>query len=82
MITNRYSFSYDSADNDDLPQYPAHVGMSKSVQIDQDASWPMVVREFTQFLSAVYGYDVTEKVFIKIPSWTDEEEYVPLNEYE
>lgn len=82
IISNRYHFSYDSADNEDLPQFPAHTGMSKSVQIDQDAPWPQVLREFTTFLSAIYGYDVTEKTFVQTVDYTGEAEYTSLNNYE
>ncbi len=82
MDTSTYNFHFRSADNEDLPQYPVNSTLTKQIEIDQDAAWPLVLREFTHFLSAIYGYDVSERVFVKGVTYDGEVDYTSVSEYE
>ncbi len=60
-----YSFSYSSHnDNSDI-RYPVSSRSTKDVEVDDSAQWPVILREFTNFLSGLYGYDISKEVFIK-----------------
>lgn len=83
MTTNTYAFSYNSATNEDLPQYPVQTHLNKVVSLDQDATWMMALREFLDFLSCIYGYDIKGKVFLQdFSSWDGEANFVPVSDYE
>ena len=50
-MINNYSFNY--VDKDKAVNY--------AFQVDDDQRHDYVVREFLQFLSSIYGYDLSEK---------------------
>ena len=50
-MINNYLFTYN--DEDKAVQY--------GFKVDDDTNHYYVVREFLQFLSSIYGYDLTEK---------------------
>jgi hypothetical protein len=49
--------------------------VSKYTAVPEDAKWPTVVGKFAEFLSAVYGYDIKDKLVVFIGN-----EYVPLRQ--
>ena len=38
----------------------------KEVTIPEDAKWPSVVAACAEFLSAVYGYDIKDRIIVKV----------------
>jgi hypothetical protein len=59
-MINNYLFTYN--DEDKAIQY--------GFKVDDDTNHYYVVREFVQFLSSIYGYDLTEKYLGNSPSDT------------
>jgi hypothetical protein len=49
--------------------------VTKNTVLHEDAKWPAVVGKFAEFLSAVYGYDIKEKIVVFVGN-----EYVPLKQ--
>lgn len=45
--------------------FPLQTNSQKSITMSDDVAWPAIVREFTNFLSGIYGYDITSKVLIE-----------------
>lgn len=65
-----YSFSYSSSEYPNTGgSYPVRTSASKDVTISDQSAWPVVLREFATFLSGIYGYDITQKVFLKEPNY-------------
>lgn len=50
--------------------------VTKTVTLDESATWGRVVAEFAEFLSAIYGYDIKDKVIVNIGG-----EYVALRQH-
>lgn len=63
---SKYSFSYvDPYNHNNSPDFPLSKEVFTSVLIHDDASITTPIREFVQFLSSIYGWDVSKKVAIK-----------------
>lgn len=56
-MINNYLFTFN--DEDRAVQY--------GFKVDEDTNHYYVAREFLQFLSSIYGYDLTEKYLAKSP---------------
>lgn len=83
--THHYNFEYQSAYEDFAPdQFPVSTRCEKQVIVGQDVAWPIVAREFASFLSSVYGYNISEKLYVKVPGWAGDEdaEFVSIFNYE
>lgn len=55
----------------------------KSVTMSDSATWHHVLREFTNYLSGIYGYDITGQVFVQARHLFDgigEAPFTALNE--
>jgi hypothetical protein len=61
--------------------FPLQTNSQKSITMDDGVAWPAIVREFTNFLSGIYGYDISAKVFVKDLSWDGEETYSSVQDY-
>jgi hypothetical protein len=62
---SRYSFQYSRHDPDNAP-HPEFTESQKTVEFSDDVDpWTPVLYEFCTFLSGIYGYNITEKVFVE-----------------
>lgn len=66
---NKYTFNfrevgYVDEDNFDEASYAygENREVNYSVDVSSDAQWSAVLRNFLNFLSSVYGYDISDKV--------------------
>ncbi len=77
----RYTFSYQQHDPNNSP-YPEFTTTEKTVDFGECADpWTPVLYEFCNFLSGIYGYNITEQVFVSQYSFeSDDKEMVALNE--
>lgn len=78
MSNNLYTFTYDSAYEEDPVGFPLQSSSNKRVVVSDEQPWPVVMREFANFMSGIYGYNITEKLFMKD---FDGEEY-SIQDYE
>lgn len=63
--------------------FPVQTSSQKSITMDDATSWPAVVREFTNFLSGIYGYDISAKVFVQDVAWDGSGvEYTSIQDYQ
>ncbi len=78
-----YIFSYSNhSDNSDI-NYPVSSRATKNIEVDDASPWPVVLREFTNFLSGIYGYDISKEVFIKDQFAQEHEDpHYPVSEFE
>ena len=62
----RYTFAHYVQDQG-MASYPEASESVKTVVFSGDdmEAWPAVLVEFTNFLSGVYGYNISEQVFVK-----------------
>jgi hypothetical protein len=61
----RYAFQYRRHDPDNAP-HPEYTESEKAVEFSDDTDpWTPVLYEFCNFLSGIYGYNITEKVFVE-----------------
>jgi hypothetical protein len=49
--------------------------------MDDGTAWPAIVREFTNFLSGIYGYDISARVFVQDISYDGEKEHISVQDY-
>ena len=65
--TNKYEFFFREEEDKDaeLLGYPASRYIRHCSDIHQDAVWAVPLKEFVAFLSAIYGYDIRQKIIIK-----------------
>lgn len=69
-------------DMENAGTFPVQSSSQKNITMDDGTAWPAVVREFTNFLSGIYGYDISAKVFVQDVSWeTGEAEYSSIQDY-
>jgi len=59
-----YSFRSHNFDEEDSTN-PLSATLSKDIVVTPAASWMMILAEFLEFLGAVYGYDLKERVFVE-----------------
>lgn len=63
--------------------FPVQTSSQKSITMSDDVSWPAIVREFTNFLSGIYGYDISAKVFVQDVDWqTGQADYSSIQDYQ
>lgn len=61
---SKYTFAYYSSE-DCGPEYPNEKGVTTNISFDESTTWDVVHREFLDFLSSVYGYDISKHVDVK-----------------
>lgn len=61
--------------------FPVQASSQKSITMSDDVAWPAIVREFTNFLSGIYGYDISAKVFVKDVDWEGNVDYSSVQDY-
>lgn len=59
-----YTFTYTSSEGESS-SFPLIHNEVKNCAFSDDTPWPVILREFAHFLSGVYGYNITEQVFIQ-----------------
>lgn len=80
--TVTYTFShFTSPDEQPVGSFPVQSSSQKTITMDDCTSWPAVVREFTNFLSGIYGYDISARVFVQDISWDGEDAYTAIQDY-
>ena len=81
--TNTYTFSHGTPiDMENAGSFPIQTSSQKCVTMDDGASWHSIVREFTNFLSGIYGYDISAKVFVRDVDWdSNEAVYTAVQDY-
>lgn len=81
--TVRYSFSYYTPlDMIHAGTFPVQSSSQKNITMDDATAWPAIVREFTNFLSGIYGYDISAKVFVQDINWDSTDvEYTSIQDY-
>lgn len=45
--------------------FPVQTSSQKSITMSDGTAWPAIVREFANFLSGIYGYDIASKLLIE-----------------
>jgi hypothetical protein len=65
--TVTYTFSYSGDIDPESLQYPVHTRANKNITVNDESTWRVPMREFANFLSGIYGYNITEQVFVKSP---------------
>jgi hypothetical protein len=69
-------------DRGEIGGFPLQTSSQKSITMSDETAWPAIVREFTNFLSGIYGYDISAKVFVQDVNWeTGEAEYSSIQDY-
>ena len=63
-MQNTYTFQYHSAFDENSGEYPNQTVASKTISVDDCSAWPTILREFTNFLSGIYGYDISDQVLL------------------
>jgi hypothetical protein len=60
---HNYSFAYYTKDNDDLDgSFAIDDNVMRNLAYGDNVTWPVVLRDFINFLSGIYGYDIGESV--------------------
>lgn len=61
-----YQFQFQSAYDESNADggFPVASNAQKSITVSDDSAWPVIMREFANFLSGIYGYNITEKVLL------------------
>lgn len=78
-----YTFTHQTPmDDDPSGSFPIQTSSQKSITMSDGTGWPAIVREFTNFLSGIYGYNISEQVFVKEHTWDgDESKYESIQDY-
>jgi hypothetical protein len=77
-----YTFTHQTPfDGDQSGTFPVQTSSQKSITMDDGTAWPAIVREFTNFLSGIYGYDISARVFVQDISYDGEKEYSSVQDY-
>ncbi len=64
-FVHNYSFSYSYDDGTEaIDGYPIKKSVLTSITINDTEAWDVPLAEFVDFLSQVYGYDISEKITI------------------
>lgn len=65
-MNSTYIFQYHSRPEDTCEgEYPAAKSVNNSIEFDEAATWDSVLREFLDFLSSIYGYDISKHVDVQ-----------------
>lgn len=66
MSYNTYQFGYSSFfDEDSSGAFPSQTNCTKNITVNDEVAWPVVMREFANFLSSIYGYDISAQLLIE-----------------
>lgn len=78
---SRYVFSHYKSDENN-PPFPEVSETRKTIDFAEDFDpWTPVLYEFCNFLSGIYGYNITQQVFVERHNFHDSEaEMVPLSD--
>ncbi len=77
-----YTFTHQTPlDTEAAGGFPLQTSSQKSITMCDGTAWPAIVREFTNFLSGIYGYDISARVFVKDISWDGEDAYTSIQDY-
>lgn len=60
----QYSFTYYGA-SDDGSEFPTAKRVSTSLTFHDETTWDVVHREFVDFLSSIYGYDISKSIDVE-----------------
>jgi hypothetical protein len=60
----KYIFKYDDEGEDAVEGFPLRKQFTHEVTIAEGETWEVPLRSFTDFLSSVYGYDISESVTV------------------
>ena len=77
MAFSTYNFNYNSAFSETTDAFPAQTLCNKTITISEDSGWALPMREFANFLSSIYGYNITEQILIE--QWDGE--HISLTDY-
>jgi hypothetical protein len=61
---SKYIFKYDDEGEDAVEGFPLRKQFTHEVTIAEGETWEVPLRSFTDFLSSVYGYDISESVTV------------------
>ena len=61
-MANRYTFSYSEGENHPCSYTYRDKEAEMSFEVEDSAQWEVPLREFCNFLSSIYGYDIASKV--------------------
>ena len=64
-VTYRFSCEEYDGEKDAGNPFPASKDTSMEVVFDDSVAWPHVLKQFAQFLGAVYGYDIVKDIVTK-----------------
>lgn len=77
----QYTFSYNTSYDALTHDYPKQTSAQKSITLSEDQPWHVAMREFANFLTGIYGYDITGQLFVKERGWIgDDESFVSLTD--
>ena len=64
MVNNRYTFTYNEFkyETDIHPEVHENKQAQMSIDVSDSSHWEVPLREFCNFLSSIYGYDIASKV--------------------
>ena len=81
--TVTYTFSHGTPIDMEMEgPFPIQTSSQKCITMDDGTAWPSIVREFTNFLSGIYGYDISAKVFVQDVDWeSGEAVYTSVQDY-
>lgn len=77
----QYGFTYNTQYDPNSIDFPNQTSAAKNVTLTDDKPWPVVMREFANFLSGIYGYNITERLFVKDVNYLGEEGFESLSDY-
>lgn len=60
-MTTHYTFQY-ALQDDCGPEFPTAKTLQSNLQFHDETTWDVVLTEFINFLSSVYGYDIHNSV--------------------
>lgn len=76
-----YTFTHQTPmDKESTGEFPLQTSSQKSITMDDGTAWPAIVREFTNFLSGIYGYDISARVFVQDIRYDGEPEYISVQD--
>lgn len=65
-MNSTYTFQYFSRpDYDSEGEFPSAKSVNNTLEFNEGATWDSVLREFLDFLSSIYGYDISKHVDVQ-----------------
>lgn len=81
QLNAQYGFTYNNQYDPNSLDFPNQTSASKTITLTDDKHWAVVMREFANFLSGIYGYNITGQVFIKDTNYLGEEGFESLSDF-